>query len=105
VGRLGIKFLLLLKEGGIYRSFFVRGNTTIIDHGLGVFTLYAHQSEIDVKVGDIVEKGQVIGLVGNSGRVTGPHLHWEVWVGGVQVDPYDWILNEYPTPYKAEGTP
>ncbi len=105
-GQVGHKIFAPAEGKVVYTgSFFVRGNTTIIDHGWGVFTLYAHQSEIDVKVGDIVEKGQVIGLVGNSGRVTGPHLHWEVWVGGVQVDPYDWILNEYPTPYKAEGTP
>ena len=47
-------------------------------------------------MGDWVEKGQVIGLVGETGRVTGPHLHWEVIVGGVQVDPLDWLKNEYP---------
>jgi murein DD-endopeptidase MepM/ murein hydrolase activator NlpD len=75
---------------------FVRGNTTVIDHGWGVYTVYAHQSEIKVKVGDIVEQGQTIGVVGETGRVTGPHLHWEIWVGNVRVDPYDWLLGEYP---------
>lgn len=105
-GQVGHKIFAPAEGKVVYTgSFFVRGNTTIIDHGWGIFTLYAHQSEIDVKVGDVVDKGQVIGLVGNSGRVTGPHLHWEVWVGGVQVDPYDWILNEYPVPNTSEGTP
>ena len=74
----------------------VRGNATMIDHGWGVYTGYMHQSEILVEVGDRVETGQVIGLVGRTGRVEGPHLHWEVWVGGVQVDPLDWLLGEYP---------
>ena len=74
----------------------VRGNSTVIDHGWGVYTAYAHQSEIQVSVGDQVETGQVIGLVGETGRVTGPHLHWEVIVGGVQVDPLDWLARTYP---------
>ena len=74
----------------------VRGNATMIDHGWGVYTGYLHQSEILVEVGDRVETGQVIGLVGRTGRVEGPHLHWEVWVGGVQADPLDWLLVEYP---------
>jgi murein DD-endopeptidase MepM/ murein hydrolase activator NlpD len=74
----------------------VRGNSTVIDHGWGVYTAYAHQSEILVSKGDPVEKGQLIGLVGSTGRVTGPHLHWEVIVGGIQVDPKDWLENLYP---------
>ena len=74
----------------------VRGNTTIIDHGWGVYTAYLHQSEIRVSPGDVVEAGQIIGLVGATGRVTGPHLHWEVWVGGVPVDPLEWIETAYP---------
>jgi len=75
----------------------VRGNATIIDHGWGVYTGYMHQSEMYVKPGDRVEKGDVIGLVGGTGRVEGPHLHWEVWAGGVQVDPLDWLGQVYPT--------
>jgi len=74
----------------------VRGNTTMIDHGWGVYTGYMHQSEIQVQVGDVVEPGQVIGLVGGTGRVTGPHLHWEVWAGGVQIDPLDWLEQSFP---------
>jgi len=74
----------------------VRGNATIIDHGWGVYTGYMHQSEILVQIGEQVETGQLIGYVGNTGRVTGPHLHWEVWVGGVQVDPEDWLYKSFP---------
>jgi murein DD-endopeptidase MepM/ murein hydrolase activator NlpD len=74
----------------------VRGNATMIDHGWGVYTGYLHQSEILVSVGDQVEAGQLIGKVGDTGRVEGPHLHWEVWAGGVQVDPLDWLKNIYP---------
>ena len=82
----------------------VRGNTTIIDHGWGVFSCYFHQSEIDVNVGDSVTTGQVIGKVGNTGRVNdanafegaGSHLHWEIWVNGIQVNPLQWLDTEYP---------
>jgi murein DD-endopeptidase MepM/ murein hydrolase activator NlpD len=82
----------------------VRGNTTIIDHGWGVYSAYFHQSEIDVKVGDTVKAGDIIGKVGNTGRVedanafvgAGAHLHWEIWVNGIQVDPLDWLSNQYP---------
>lgn len=74
----------------------VRGNATIINHGQGIYTGYLHQSEILVQVGDAVTAGQVIGKVGGTGRVTGPHLHWEVWVGGVQVDPMNWLESTYP---------
>ncbi len=74
----------------------VRGNATVIDHGWGVFTAYMHQSEFKVAVGETVEPGQVIGLVGGTGRVNGPHLHFEVWVGGVQVNPLDWLTQVYP---------
>lgn len=74
----------------------VRGNATIIDHGWGVYSGFWHQSQIFVNVGDTVEPGQVIGLVGGTGRVTGPHLHWEVWVNGVQVNPLNWLNQAYP---------
>ena len=74
----------------------VRGNATIIDHGWGVYTAYLHQSEIIVQAGTAVEAGQVIGKVGGTGRVTGPHLHWEIWAGGVQVDPLDWLQYVFP---------
>ncbi len=74
----------------------VRGNATIIDHGWGVYSGMWHQSQIDVQVGQTVKAGDVIGLVGGTGRVTGAHLHWEVWVNGIQVDPMDWLENSYP---------
>ncbi len=74
----------------------VRGNATMIDHGHGVFTAYMHQSEILVKAGDRVVQGQLIGRVGNTGRVEGPHLHFEILVGGVQVDPLEWLNQEFP---------
>ncbi len=74
----------------------VRGNATIIDHGWGVYSGFWHQSEFLVNVGDVVTQGQVIGLVGKTGRVTGAHLHWEVWVNGVQVNPLDWLDQAYP---------
>ncbi len=74
----------------------VRGNATMIDHGWGVITGYWHQSEIQVSVGDVVMPGQTIGLVGSTGRSTGPHLHWEMWVSGVQVDPMQWVHQSFP---------
>jgi murein DD-endopeptidase MepM/ murein hydrolase activator NlpD len=77
-------------------SLTVRGNATMIDHGWGVYTAYMHQSEILVNVGDHVEQGQLIGKVGNTGRVEGPHLHFEVLVGGVQVDPLEWLNRVFP---------
>ncbi len=74
----------------------VRGNATIIDHGWGVYSGMWHQSEIKVQVGQTVKAGDVIGLVGGTGRVTGAHLHWEIWVNGIQVNPMDWLENKYP---------
>ncbi len=74
----------------------VRGNATIIDHGWGVYTGYWHQSKILVNVGDHVTPGQVIGYQGATGRVTGPHLHWEMIVGDVQVDPLQWTRLSFP---------
>jgi murein DD-endopeptidase MepM/ murein hydrolase activator NlpD len=80
----------------IAENWTVRGGTTVIDHGWGVYSGFWHQSKFHVQVGDIVEQGQVIGEVGGTGRVTGPHLHWELWVNGIQVDPLDWLTNTYP---------
>lgn len=64
------------------------GKTVIIDHGLGVFTLYLHLSEFRVKRGNSVEKGDIIGEIGATGRVTGPHLHWGVKIKGNRIDPF-----------------
>ena len=66
---------------------FFSGNTIVIDHGLGIYTLYAHLSEIDVKVGEDLQTGQVLGKVGATGRVTGPHLHWGLTVERARVNP------------------
>jgi murein DD-endopeptidase MepM/ murein hydrolase activator NlpD len=63
------------------------GRTVVIDHGLGVLSLFAHLSSIGVREGDMVKTGDVIGEVGATGRVTGPHLHWAVRVAGARVDP------------------
>lgn len=74
----------------------VRGNATIIDHGLGVYSGLYHQAEIYVQVGDHVTGGQLIGKIGATGRVTGPNLHWDLWVDGVQVNPLDWVNETFP---------
>jgi len=66
---------------------FFSGNTVVIDHGLGIYTFYGHLSEIDVKAGDSLESGQVLGKVGATGRVTGPHLHWGLTVERARVNP------------------
>lgn len=67
------------------------GNMVEIDHGQGVHTLYAHLSRVDVAVGDYVTAYQPLGAMGATGNVTGSHLHFEVRVGGVTVDPGDWL--------------
>jgi murein DD-endopeptidase MepM/ murein hydrolase activator NlpD len=74
----------------------IRGNLTVIDHGWGVYSVYDHQYEIKVAVGEMVEAGQEIGIVGTTGRSEGAHLHYEMWVGGVIVDPLDWLTYTYP---------
>lgn len=67
-----------------------RGNFVAIDHGLGVFTGYAHLSRIDAVTGATVAQGEIIGLVGTTGLSTGPHLHWECAVRGMHVDAMRW---------------
>jgi murein DD-endopeptidase MepM/ murein hydrolase activator NlpD len=71
----------------IAEDLYFSGNTIVIDHGLGLFSLLAHLSLIDVREGDRVAVGQVVGKVGATGRVTGPHLHWAVRLNGARVDP------------------
>ena len=74
----------VLLSGGDY---FYSGNMVIIDHGQGLQTIYAHLSKSLVKVGDIVKKGDIIGLVGKTGRATGPHLHWGASINNVRFRP------------------
>jgi murein DD-endopeptidase MepM/ murein hydrolase activator NlpD len=69
------------------KDLFYSGNAVVIDHGAGVFTSYSHLSRIDVAPGEKVEKSQIVGLAGATGRATGPHLHWGIKVNSVGVDP------------------
>jgi len=69
------------------REQYFLGNVVVVDHGLGLFSVLAHLSEIDVNEGDSVAAGQMIGRVGATGRVTGPHLHWAVRAGSARIDP------------------
>jgi murein DD-endopeptidase MepM/ murein hydrolase activator NlpD len=69
------------------QELFFSGNTVVVDHGLGIYTFYGHLSEIDVKPGDELQSGQVLGKVGATGRVTGPHLHWGLTVERARVNP------------------
>ena len=70
------------------------GNVVVIDHGYGIKTRYGHLAKILVKAGEVVKRGHVVGAVGNTGRSTGPHLHYEVRVNGVPQNPRKFILEE-----------
>jgi murein DD-endopeptidase MepM/ murein hydrolase activator NlpD len=74
----------------------VRGGTIILDHGLGVFSAYYHLATIGVKAGQRVNRGDIIAQIGNTGLSTGAHLHWEMAVGGVLVDPREWAARDIP---------
>lgn len=71
------------------KNLFMAGNMIVIDHGGGIFTNYAHLSRINVKVGQVVQLGDTIGLAGSTGRVSGPHLHWGVRIHGEEADPLE----------------
>lgn len=79
------------------KNLFFSGNAVFVDHGLGVYSVYLHLSEIDVVPGQMLEKGQVLGLAGATGRVTGPHLHWGVRILDARVDPFTLLTLEEST--------
>lgn len=70
------------------------GRVVILDHGHGMKTLYGHLSKVNVKQGQKIQRWEVLGLVGDTGRATGPHLHYEVWADGKARDPVEFIINE-----------
>lgn len=80
------------------QELFFSGNTVVVDHGLGVYTFYGHLSEIDVKPGEELQSGQVLGKVGATGRVTGPHLHWGLTVERARVNPLQLVKLLGPAP-------
>lgn len=77
-------------------DYFFNGNTVLIHHGQGMVTMYCHMSEIGVDVGQIVETGDVIGKIGATGRVTGPHLHWSVSLNQARVNPELFLIEPIP---------
>jgi murein DD-endopeptidase MepM/ murein hydrolase activator NlpD len=74
----------------------VRGNAVFIDHGMGVYTGYFHMSELLVEPGETVQPLQIIGRVGSTGLSTGPHLHWEFRLHGINVSPWQWMQENMP---------
>lgn len=72
-------------------TLYFTGNTVVLDHGLGLYSLFAHMTEMNVHPSDAVGTGDVLGTVGSTGRVTGPHLHWAVRLAGARVDPVSLI--------------
>ena len=76
-------------------DFFYSGNYLILDHGFGLISSYSHMSEVNVKTNDYLEQGDVIGKVGSTGRVTGPHLHWSVYLNNERINPESLIAENF----------
>ncbi len=74
----------------------VRGNAVLIDHGMGLYSGYWHQNQIAVVEGQELKTGDLIGYLGNTGLVTGPHLHWELRLNGIAVNPVQWVRESIP---------
>ena len=94
---------IIASNSGIVRiskNRFYAGGSIVIDHGFGVYSCYYHLSKMNFKEGDFIKKGQVLGLSGNTGRITGPHLHFAFRINGIQVDPLNAIsvLNDLRNP-------
>jgi len=86
---------IVFMAGGILGTFhhlYFTGTTVVLDHGAGVVSLFAHLSRVDVRQGESVTRGTVLGAVGATGRVTGPHLHWTVRLHGTHVDPMSLVF-------------
>ncbi len=77
------------------QDLFYGGNTLVVDHGMGLYSIYMHLSKFNVSAGNKVDKGQVVGFVGSSGRATGPHLHMSVKLRGVSVNPESLFMLEF----------
>lgn len=75
----------------IAENLFYSGNVVVIDHGNLIFSIYAHLSKLKVKAGQQIEKGQLLGLTGATGRVSGPHLHWGIKVNGTSINPIEFV--------------
>jgi lysostaphin len=88
----------------LVRPFQVSGNTVGIDHGQGLLSMYLHLSAFAVRDGMTVEKGDIVGYVGSTGRSTAPHLHWSIMANGVGVNPAQWIALK-PCPGAPGSTP
>lgn len=73
------------------KELFYSGNAVFVDHGLGIYSVYLHLSEIYVEPGEIIDQDRVLGLAGATGRVTGPHLHWGVRAQGARIDPFSLV--------------
>jgi murein DD-endopeptidase MepM/ murein hydrolase activator NlpD len=74
----------------------VRGNAILIDHGWGVYSGYWHLKEFNVEVGDFVQPGDLLGIIGDTGRSLGPHLHFEIDISGIPVNPETWLNQVFP---------
>jgi murein DD-endopeptidase MepM/ murein hydrolase activator NlpD len=86
-------------------DFFFSGHSLVLDHGAGLYTMYFHLAEFKVEMGVAVRKGDVIGLSGMTGRVTGPHLHWGARINGARVDPFELVNKLGNSERSSEFTP
>ena len=89
---------IVAPEGGtviLVGNFFYSGNYLIIDHGFGLLSSYSHLSSVNVKLGEYVDQGKKIGEVGATGRVTGPHLHWSIYLNKTRINPESLIVENY----------